>query len=352
MTSRRPVVLWVTPVAELAGVSRHILDFFEAGSSSCDLVLACPPGPLAELTAACGHRVITDAIDPGVGVIKSWLRLRRAIRQLQPQIVHSHLAYADVVAAAACLGLRVRLVSTEHGIAADDLIYHGNRLKSAIKALMHRIRLLRADALIAVSKATADAMRAKWRPKQPIDIVYNGVDAPPTPPVQAPGLRIATLSRLAPEKRIDALIDGFALLKQRLPQATLTIAGIGPMDAELREMASRLGEASGIRFVGYRPADEVLRDADVIAQLSVWENCSYALLDAVSAGTGVCATDVGGNPEILPSQCLVTDLCPETIADILEEQGLALRQRPARATEWPTTVEMARQIREVYARIT
>ena len=80
-------------------------------------------------------------------------------------MVHSHLSYADLVAAAA-VPRRVALVTTEHGIAADDRVYHGSAAKSAVMARAHTLRLRRFDAVIAVSNATKRAMADKWHPRQ------------------------------------------------------------------------------------------------------------------------------------------------------------------------------------------
>ena len=86
----------------------------------------------------------------------------------------------------------------------------------------------------------------------------------------------------------------------------------------------------------------------MLAQLSVWENCSYSLLDAVVSGMGVVATPVGGNPEILPSQCLVDAYDVTAIAQALASQGLELAQRPQLNPYWPSVSDMCRSIVKVY----
>ena len=101
-------------------------------------------------------------------------------------------------------------------------------------AAVHTARLRRFDAAIAVSRATADAMREKWHPRLPVTVIPNGVDAVAAPTPRAPGLRILSLARLAPEKRLPALVDGFAELHRAHPEATLTLAGTGPEEAALR----------------------------------------------------------------------------------------------------------------------
>ena len=109
-----------------------------------------------------------------------------------------------------------------------------------------------------------------------------------------------SLARLAPEKRLPELLRAFALVARDHPDARLTVAGVGELEATLRADAPALGLADRVDFPGFVDADKALADADVVAMLSVWENCSYTLLDAAVAGLGVVASPVGGNPEILP----------------------------------------------------
>lgn len=344
--AHEPIALWVVPVPDLGGVARHVLDAAAVGIPGWRMVTLCPSGALAQRLGAQGAAVLTPPFGPAVGLRSSASALRRVIDRLRPAVVHSHLAFADFAAAVGTVGQPVRLVSSEHGIAADDLVYHGNPVRSRVMAVAHQARIGRFDALIAVAQATADAMHAKWGRRLAISVVLNGID-PPVRPVRAPGLRIASVSRLAPEKRIDRLLDAFALLRTAHPKASLTIAGSGPLDAELRAQSARLGPA-GIHFAGFVDGAELLAESDVLAQLSHWENCSYTLLDALSAGVGVVATGVGGNPEILPPRCLVDADDTAAVAAALEVQGLHLDARPRLRAGWPSRSDMTAAIADVY----
>jgi glycosyltransferase involved in cell wall biosynthesis len=99
---------------------------------------------------------------------------------------------------------------------------------------------------------------------------------------------------------------------------------------------------------GFVDPDRAMAEHDVLAMLSVWENCSYALLDAASRGMGVVASDVGGNPEILPAASLVRAKDPHAVASALSTQALDLAVRPGLAN-WPSVTDMCEQIAETYA---
>lgn len=344
--------LWVVPVSELAGVARHVLDVARSGIPSWRLVHLLPEGPLAEELKDLGAAVLTGPVGPRAGALTAARAVRHTATRLRPQVVHSHLSYADVVTAAATAGLSCRLVTTEHGIADDDLVYHRTRARARLKAGMHTARLRRVDAAIAVSDATAEAMRRKWHPPggMSITLLHNGIDAAQRGP-RDPGLRVLSLARLAPEKGLLHLIRAFTTLHDRHPQARLTLAGAGPLEASLRREIDTLGLGDVVELPGHQDPLEMLRTHDVLAQLSVWENCSYSILDAVAHGLGVVATAVGGNPEILPERCLVDARDEAQVADALLRQGSETAGRPLLPEGWPTVSAMCAGIGEVYGTV-
>ncbi|APF40463.1 glycosyltransferase [Neomicrococcus aestuarii] len=354
-TDARPIALWVVPVADLGGVARHVLDVFNLGMKDYRLVLFCPEGLLAERVRAMGGAVIAADFGPDFGYVKSLRSLDATIRALKPAIVHSHLAYADFIAAAVAARYpRVRLVSTEHGIAGDDSVYHGNQFNSFVKAKLHSVRLTRFNALAAVSEATKTAMEKKWSPRTPIQVIRNGVnrtnsmDPSGKDSTELASPRVLSLSRLAPEKRLDHLLRSFQIILQKEPNATLTVAGTGPLEAELKSLAESLGIKEKVSFPGFVDAQEAIENHDVLVQLSVWENCSYTLLDALAADIRVIATPVGGNPEIVPTEALVAAEDHHRIADLV----VAHSENPSNGTHlpesWPTIQEMVSEIEELY----
>ena len=346
-----PSALWVVPVSDLAGVARHVVDVVRAGIPGWRVVVLTPPGPLPQRLRELDAHVVEAAFGPGHGLRASVATLRDVVRRERPAVVHSHLAHADIVAALA-VGRGPRLVTTEHGIARDDVVYHRSSTRRRVMATAHTARLRRFHAAIAVSRATADAMAAKWHPRIPVTVIPNGVDVGadvggPRPP-REPGLRVLSLARLSPEKRLPALVDGFAELHREHPSATLTLAGTGPEGTALRAQVARLGLGDAVTVPGFVDPDRAMADHDVLAMLSVWENCSYALLDAAGRGMGVVASDVGGNPEILPATSLVDAGDAPAVAAALARQGLDLDARPG-LEDWPTVAEMCARIATTYA---
>jgi len=328
-TTPAPLTLWVVPVADLGGVARHVLDVARVGLPGLRLAVLCPEGPLAERLREQGAAVFTGDVGPYAGLAASVRTLRTTVRILRPAVVHTHLAYADLVAFAAFGPGRARrragapaLLSTEHGIAPDDGLYNANAAVAAAKNAAHRARLHRTDLVIAVAQSTADVLRRKWGAGARVVVVRNGVDVPAVRAAAAgqrrtpgEGLRILSLSRLAPEKNLDRLIAALPALLERDPGTRLTLAGAGPLEGELRAQAEALGVAEAVDLPGFVEPWETMAEHDVLVQLSAWENLSYTLLDAAAAGLPAVATDVGGNGEILPPERLVHETTPAAIAD-------------------------------------
>lgn len=350
----KPLALWVLPVSNLAGVARHTLDALGAGIPDWRVVVLTPPGPLVDELEKIGVAVVAGSFGREAGLVTSIRTLRRICDKLRPAVVHTHLAYADIVAALTPLSGAKR-ISTEHGIAADDQIYQGSNRTVQIMRRVHQVRLHRADASIAVCQSTADTMRRNWHTEAPITVILNGVDPPIERSSRTPTAepQILSLSRLAPEKRIDAVLRAFEVLVGEHPGARLTIAGDGELDPSLRDLAARLGLINKVNFPGFVDVAEALAACDVVVQLSAWENCSYTLLDAVAAGVGVVASPVGGNPEILPAQCLVDASNPADVARAILRQACDADARPSQLRhKWPSISEMAQAIAAVYENAT
>lgn len=108
---------------------------------------------------------------------------------------------------------------------------------------------------------------------------------------------VGTVARLAPQKRLDRLLDAVS----RLPgKAHCVIAGEGPWRAMLERQAAWLGIADRVHLLGYR-ADvaDVLSALDVFVLTSDQEGMSSAMLEALAAGVPVVSTAVSGTEEAL-----------------------------------------------------
>src|SRR5207247_3399071 len=98
--------------------------------------------------------------------------------------------------------------------------------------------------------------------------------------------RLLSTRNLDPYYRVDVTVRAFALVRQRYPEATLTIAGVGEDDARLRQLARDL-RLDGVSFLGrVEPAalPELCDAADIFVNSSVLDNQPVSVLEAFAAG--------------------------------------------------------------------
>ena len=111
---------------------------------------------------------------------------------------------------------------------------------------------------------------------------------------------IGTVAQLIPRKDLGTLLEAFARLVARHPNALLVTAGDGPLRDELGAQAQRLGIAARTRFLGHRQdVASVLAAMDIFVLSSAFEPYGLAVLEAMAAGLPIVATNVGEMSEIL-----------------------------------------------------
>jgi glycosyltransferase involved in cell wall biosynthesis len=96
------------------------------------------------------------------------------------------------------------------------------------------------------------------------------------------------------------LLRAVAELAVHYPRLGLTFAGTGPDEAELRQLAQRLGIADRVNVTGYTTDIEGLySSASLVVQSSFTEGMPNVILEAAYLGVPIVATDVGGTAEVI-----------------------------------------------------
>ncbi|WP_392454662.1 glycosyltransferase [Chryseomicrobium aureum] len=117
-------------------------------------------------------------------------------------------------------------------------------------------------------------------------------------------LRVGTVKALSDKYGIADLVKGFASLHTRFPESELVIAGDGPQRKEYEELASSLGIADAVTFMGKIPHDQVpltIQSMDIFAVPSTENSESFgvAAVEAMACGVPVVVSNVGGLPEVV-----------------------------------------------------
>jgi glycosyltransferase involved in cell wall biosynthesis len=177
-------------------------------------------------------------------------------------------------------------------------------------------------------------------------VIPNAVDAAaeldenraPRSVLGAPPDALAALyvGRLDPQKGVDVLLHAVARAHRVLPHLHLSLAGIGPDQDALVNLARQLGVDSRTHFLGWRnDVPALLGAADLFVMPSRWEGMPNALLEAMAAGLPVIATRAQGSTELVrdgETGKLIAIDQPDELADAMVSLGNdpALRRRYGR----------------------
>ncbi len=297
-------VICPQPAGSVGGTDLHVLDLAEQQLRRQMRVSVLPLG-----NAVYQHRITARGARlpdvPGLWSPSFVPALARELRDECIDIVHGHGYSADLMAILA-VGLARRLNAPSGG-AKPALVFtaHGfirstwsTRVRSGINERCLRF----ADAIIATSRREAGRLTRRLATGE-VHYVPNGIRAPVvarTPERAEPPRHLAYVGRLAPEKRADLFLLVAAELASIYPDLRVSVMGAGPLAKPLRSLAQRLGIGERCEFTGLvDDVEERLRHVEVLVSLSDTEGTPRAILEAMSMGVTVVATEVGGVPELI-----------------------------------------------------
>lgn len=113
---------------------------------------------------------------------------------------------------------------------------------------------------------------------------------------------IVSAGRLVPNKGFLGLLEVFAELQKKYPEAQLIIIGDGAQKEELLARAQELGVADALRLPGRlskAAMGATIKAADVFVLNTAHEGLSHQLIEVMDVGTPIVTTAVGGNPELI-----------------------------------------------------
>ena len=226
-------------------------------------------------------------------------RVRRTVKALRPDIVHTHLVHADVYGSLGARGSRATLVTTKHN---DDPFRRG--------AFRHVERLItrRAARVICITGALARfCVESVGLPEEKVSVVHYGLDDPPAawdgpagPHLPDDARVLVAVCRLDDQKGLDVAIAALAQVRERHPGTVLVVLGEGPLRDELTARARRHDVADAL-FLPGRVGDVTrwLRRAEVVVHPARWEGFGLALLEAMLCARPLVASSVSAIPEIV-----------------------------------------------------
>ncbi|MFV1967372.1 MAG: glycosyltransferase [Pirellulaceae bacterium] len=231
-------------------------------------------------------------------------RLRRFIRRLRPDLVHTWIFAAN------CYGRQAAFAAGVPRVVAGERCV--DRWKVWHELAMDRY-LARRTARIAVnSSGVRDFYVQHGLPPEKFEVIPNGIEPSKEPvtvtreellrelQLPADARLIGAVGRLWPQKRYKDLIWSAELLRATRDDTHLLILGDGPQRERLERYAEQVEVPHRVHFLGQQSdVRRWLAHLDCFWLGSGYEGQSNGLMEAMLAGVPCVATDIPGNRDLI-----------------------------------------------------
>lgn len=276
------------------------------------------------------------------------LRLGSSIRRWRPDVLHSHMVHANLLASAVRPFTGVpALVATIHSINDGGRVWMAAyRASSAVVDRFTIISRLAAERYISIGAV----------PRRLVQVVPNAVDVEwfrRQPEAGASirrelGLGDAFLwlavGRFEEAKDYRTMIGGFARLSESRPNSHLLLVGKGSLRESVEQLVRAHHLEGQVHFLGVRrDVPHIMSAADGYVLSSAWEGMPVVLLEAAAVELPIVATRVGGVAEVVEdgrSGLLVPPGNPEALADAMKRiEQMRKEERQAMGAQGRALVE-------------
>ncbi len=276
-----------------------------------NIVLVCfanPGGtedPFVSAAQALGFSVEKIPWGNGKPVIKAAKAAAGISRKHGVDIIHTHNCYADLVGLVTRWIVHTKIITTVYVWA--DLGWKRNLIQFINKIVVRRFDCISAHCreTYEQTKSFIDSRKLKLlicgfegnafviteESRKAARIAEN---LSPNTPV------LINIARLYPEKAHDMLLECFQEVVKETTEARLLIYGVGPLEAELKDLCHKLGMDDYVVFKGFvSDLGHVLSIGDVQLHPSYMEGVPLAVCSGMAAGLPIVASDVGGIKEVI-----------------------------------------------------
>lgn len=233
----------------------------------------------------------------------AWWQLRRHIARLKPELVQTWMFTANAYGRTAA-----RAAGVKHLVASERCV---DSWKAWLQLGIDRRLARKTDAIIANSQGVKDFYIANGIPAEKLVVIENGILPAPASDVTRDQLcdelgiprgvhLIGAVGRLWHQKRIKDLIWAADLLKVIRDDVHLLIIGEGPLREDLEIFRDACQIQDKVHFLGAR--NDVMRLMPHFALLwlaSDYEGLPNVVMEAMSAGVPVVATDIPGTRDLV-----------------------------------------------------
>lgn len=285
----------------------------------------------------------------------------KIIKEQNFDLLHTHGYFADIVGIPLARLLKIPSLSTCHGFIT-------NTWKYRLYNMIDRFILKFCNSIIAVSEGLKEQLLSSGIEKGRIQVINNAINSSQSYKdrvrkqqksdlgIDPDEFILGYVGRLSIEKGIHHLLTALSQLSQKGLSLKAIIVGDGPQKRELMDQVQQLNITDKVIFTGFqKDIYKWLFCMDIFILPSLTEGLPMALLEAMSCGVPVIATEVGGVPQIIKkgiNGILVTPGKPEdltyavleiyadeTIRSKLAENAYDLIKREYGIKKWINKIE-------------
>lgn len=273
-------------------------------------------------------------------------KLRKAIKQSDPDVVISFMDQANLLTLLATAGLDVPVIVSERVNPARSSIMELNKgsLVKKFYAWFRNRLYARASKVIVQTESSANYFPPAMR--RLIAVIPNPVTfaSAEKADVKIPRRSIVGMGRFAIQKRFDLLINAFSKVAERHKDWHLVLVGDGALKVDLGSLANKLRLSDRVTFPGPTKTPlALLAQAEIFVLCSDYEGFPGTLCEAMACGTAVIATDCLYGPAELISPDVNGILVPvndvESLAVALDALIADPDKRIKLAVNGPQTVK-------------
>jgi glycosyltransferase involved in cell wall biosynthesis len=215
------------------------------------------------------------------------------------------------------------------GVLGDAVRFEsgGTRASMALQAKLEAKHARRADLVITPSRYCAERLQELYGISRAVVVPelidlggWRGLFEASTAVRDPHKFTVFSVCRFYPRKRLDVLLRAAALLRDRIPQLEVRIAGNGPEYARLQRICLELRLGSVIRWLGDVSLKTLAAEysrADIFCLPSVQEGFGIVFLEAMAAGKPIVAVRAAAVPEVVRNGILVEPENPEALAEAI-----------------------------------
>lgn len=222
--------------------------------------------------------------------------LRRVIREQKPDIIHAHDMRASVVSALCCG--RIPLISHIHNNA-----YNARGL--SVKSVAYLLAGWKARHIFWVSRSSFDGYFFHRLFQGKSSVLFNIIDLDQVYQKRDQDEKsycydAMYIGRLTFQKNPQRVIRLCALARERKPDFSMAVVGIGELESEVKALAAELGLDRNVVFLGFQSNPmKMLSDSKCMILPSRWEGTPMCALEAMALGVPVVSTPTDGLLDLL-----------------------------------------------------